>query len=147
MFLHLNVMHQNYSLRDNTSGLITFPYDSAKLMEISHTAIKIYHKFLKIRVHLYPFVPLLHLQELTQIYWTTSLGVSHLNFWIAHSNFQNLPSGYSAPNVGAKGLAAQQHFHVSYSQIQQRMSNSSDEGRVQDDRGYGVESGQGRGRR
>ena len=38
MFLHLNIMHQNFSVRDITSGLITFPFDSAKLMEISHTA-------------------------------------------------------------------------------------------------------------
>ena len=38
MFLHLNVMHQNFSVRDITSGLITFPFDSAKLMEINHTA-------------------------------------------------------------------------------------------------------------
>ena len=38
MFLHLYVMHQNFNVRDISSGLITFPFDSAKLMEISHTA-------------------------------------------------------------------------------------------------------------
>ena len=38
MFLHLYVMHPYFSVRDISSGLITFLFDSAKLMEISHSA-------------------------------------------------------------------------------------------------------------